>query len=73
MLKPGLLDPQGRAVERTIQRLGTKNVKEMRIGKRIELLIEGDRDDVETQLEGLARDVLSNPITEDYRIQLSEI
>ena len=73
MLKPSLLDPQGRAVERTVQRLGSKNVKDMRIGKRIELFIEGDREAVEVQLQGLAREVLSNPITEDFSIQLSEL
>ena len=73
MLKPSLLVPQGRAVERNVLRLGSKNVKDMRIGKRIELFIEGDREAVEVQLEGLAREVLSNPITEDFSIQLSEL
>ena len=73
MLKPSLLDPQGRAVERTVQRLGSKNVKDMRIGKRIELFIEGDREAVEFQVEWLDRDVLSHPISEDFSIQLSEL
>tara|TARA_B100000686_G_scaffold261118_1_gene273995 strand:+ start:199 stop:450 length:252 start_codon:yes stop_codon:yes gene_type:complete len=73
MLKPSLLDPQGRAVERTVQRLGNKNIVDMRIGKRIELMIKGNREEVEIQLEELAREVLSNPITEDFSIQLSEV
>ena len=73
MLKPTLLDPQGRAVERTLQRLGNRNVRDMRVGKRIELVLEGERAEVVEQLEGLARDILSNPVTEEYRLELTEV
>ena len=73
MLKPTVLDPQGRAVERTLQRLGHRNVRDLRIGKRIELVLEGEREAVAAQLEELAREILSNPVTEGYRVELNEV
>ncbi len=73
MLKRSILDPQGRAVEQTLRRLGHANVSELRIGKRIELHLSGQRDEVAEQLEVIARDVLSNPVMEDVRYRLEEI
>src|SRR5690606_3004868 len=73
MLRKAILDPQGRAVEATLHRLGHGNVSDLRIGKRIELTLEGERDAVETQLAEMAAKVLSNPVMEDLSFELVEV
>lgn len=73
MLKPSILDPQGRAVEATLVRLGHANLTGVRIGKRVTLTLEGGRAEVEEQLEQIARTVLSNPVMEDVRLELEEL
>lgn len=73
VLKRAILDPQGRAVETTLHRLGTKNVRDVRIGKHIELVLTGERAEVEAQLEGLIRGVLSNPVMEEAHYTLTEL
>lgn len=72
MLRRAILDPQGRAVEGTLHRLGHLNVRDVRVGKRIELVLEGDRETVEAQLREIAGKVLSNPVMEDVEIELRE-
>jgi phosphoribosylformylglycinamidine synthase PurS subunit len=72
VLKRSILDPQGRAVEATLGRLGHDNVSDVRVGKRIELVLEGERDDVERQLREIAEKVLSNPVMEDVEVTLEE-
>ncbi len=73
MLKRAILDPQGRAVETTLRRLGTTNVADVRIGKHIELTLSGARAEVEAQLEMLIEQVLSNPVLEEVTYTLTEI
>lgn len=72
MLKSAILDPQGRAVQATLQRLGHDNIHDLRIGKRIVLTLEGEREAVEAQLREIAAGVLSNPVMEDARVSLTE-
>jgi len=70
MLKPEILDPQGRAVKGALTRLGLEGVAEVRQGKQFVIDLEGELDaDRWTQLEGLAAELLSNPVIEDYRIR----
>lgn len=73
MLRKAILDPQGRAVEATLRRLGHHNVADLRMGKRIELTLEGEHDAVHAQLAELAAKVLSNPVMEDVRIEMTEL
>jgi phosphoribosylformylglycinamidine synthase len=73
MLKRAILDPQGRAVERTLQRLGHDNLTDLRIGKRIELRLTGERDAVEAQLRGIADTILSNPVMEEAEVEIHEV
>lgn len=73
MLKRAILDPQGRAVETTLRRLGTTNVGDVRIGKHIELVLSGDRAEVEAQLEGLIEQILSNPVMEEAHYTLFQL
>ena len=72
-IKKSILDPQGRAVENTLKRLGHSNIENLRVGKYIELVLSGERADVEAQLEDIAANVLSNPVMEDVSYELSEM
>ena len=70
MLKPEILDPQGKAVEGALSRLGLDGVTGVRQGKRFEIDIEGDVDDARLhQIHELAGSLLSNPVIEDYAIR----
>ena len=71
-LKPSILDPQGRTVERALSHLNHDNVAGVRIGKYIELNLSGERTEVEAQLRDIVDNVLSNPIMEDARWELEE-
>ncbi len=72
LLKRSILDPQGRAVEATLRRLGNDNVSDVRVGKRVELILQGEREAVERQLREIAAKVLSNPVMEDVEVTLEE-
>lgn len=72
MPKEGLLDPQGQTVERNLPSLGFTGVGGVRIGKHIELEIEGtSREAIEEQVEQMSVKLLSNPVIEDvsYRLE----
>jgi phosphoribosylformylglycinamidine synthase len=65
--KEGILDPQGKAVERALPALGFDGVHEVRVGR----LVEVETDDP-TQLAALCDQLLANPLIEDYEIVLEE-
>lgn len=67
--KEAVLDPQGNAVRDAMKHLGMPEVKGVRIGKFMEIDIEGDDVDLEKRLHGLCRDLLSNPVIEDYELR----
>ena len=67
MLKPEILDPQGRAVQGALGRLGLSGVADVRQGKQFVIELEGDLDDARrAALEELAGELLSNPVIENY-------
>ena len=67
MLKPEILDPQGRAVQGALGRLGLSGVADVRQGKRFIIELEGVLDDARrATLEELAGELLSNPVIENY-------
>ncbi len=69
MLKPEILDPQGRAVQGALGRLGLSGVSDVRQGKQFVIDIDGELDDARrAKLEQLAGELLSNPVIEDYRM-----
>lgn len=72
-LRRAILDPQGRAVQATLERLGNDNVRDVRVGKRIELTLSGERADVEAQLARIATTLLSNPVMEDVTVDIDEV
>ena len=67
MLKPEILDPQGRAVQGALGRLGLSGVADVRQGKKFVIELEGDLDDARrATLDELAGELLSNPVIENY-------
>jgi phosphoribosylformylglycinamidine synthase PurS subunit len=71
--KPGILDPQGRAVELSLPHLHVTNVSKVRIGRRAELTVTADSEaEARAVVDGLARELLSNPLIEVYSVELLE-
>jgi phosphoribosylformylglycinamidine synthase len=70
--KQGILDPQGAAVERSLPNLGFQGVSGVRIGKIIDLTIDGatSADAAREQVDDMCRKLLSNPIIEDYTFEI---
>ena len=71
-LKAGVLDPQGKAIQHSVELLGFSGISDVRQGKYFEIALD---DTVETEharesVEKMAREVLSNPIIEDYRVEI---
>jgi phosphoribosylformylglycinamidine synthase subunit PurS len=73
MPKAAVLDPQGNAVRDAMQHLGMPEVRSVRIGKYMEIDIDGQNGDLETRLRGLCRDLLSNPVIEDYELHEADV
>lgn len=68
-LRPVILDPQGKAVAQGLHSLGFDGVREARVGKLIDLVIEADSEDTaRAQAEAACRQLLANPVMENYRI-----
>jgi phosphoribosylformylglycinamidine synthase len=69
--RPGILDPQGGVIERALPALGYGNVSHVRVGKSIRLRVDAaDEGDARTQVEEMCVRLLSNPVIEDFTIDL---
>lgn len=68
MPKAAVLDPQGNAVRDAMRHLGMPEVLRVRIGKYMEIDMEGENGELESRLHELCRDLLSNPVIEDYEL-----
>jgi phosphoribosylformylglycinamidine synthase PurS subunit len=69
--KPGILDPQGRAVEGSLGHLGITGVTAVRVGRRVELTVDAaDETGARAVVEKLAGELLSNPLIEAYEVEL---
>jgi phosphoribosylformylglycinamidine synthase len=70
--KPGILDPQGEAVQGSLRQLGF-GVLEARVGRVIDLELEnGDRERARAELERMCDQLLANPLIESYEIEVVE-
>lgn len=69
-LKPGVLDPQGRAVHHALEGLGFSGVEDVRVGRMIEMEVADDVSD-ET-LEDMCQKLLANMVIENYQIEKLE-
>lgn len=73
MLKPEILDPQGRAVQGALGRLGLTGVTDVRQGKHFVIELDGSLDGERKELlDTLAAELLSNPVIEDYTLTVVE-
>ncbi|MHC8495634.1 MAG: phosphoribosylformylglycinamidine synthase subunit PurS [Actinomycetes bacterium] len=71
MLKPEILDPQGRAVVAALGRLHVDGVVDVRQGKRFEITLEGEvTEDRLAELHRMAAQLLSNPVIENYVLHI---
>jgi phosphoribosylformylglycinamidine synthase subunit PurS len=72
-LKPSVLDPQGKAIQHSVELSGCKNVADIRQGKYFEITFDDSttEEDARTTTENISKDVLANPVIEDYRIEIS--
>ena len=71
-LKPGVLDPQGKAIHHAAEMQGHAEIRDVRQGKYFEMELAEDISEVEarTTAEKFAKDVLANPVIEDYRVEV---
>jgi phosphoribosylformylglycinamidine synthase len=71
-LKPGVLDPQGKAIHHSAELLGFEGIGDIRQGKYFEIAIDAGVDEsaARSAAEKLASDVLANPVIEDYRVEI---
>jgi phosphoribosylformylglycinamidine synthase subunit PurS len=71
-LKPGVLDPQGKAIGNALAALGFTGVGEVRQGKLIELdLGDAEPASARAQVEAMCKELLANPVIEDYAIEIT--
>jgi phosphoribosylformylglycinamidine synthase subunit PurS len=71
-LKPGVLDPQGKAIHHSVELLGFNGIADIRQGKYFEVALDSSLNEAEAKdaVGRMAREVLSNPIIEDYRVEI---
>jgi phosphoribosylformylglycinamidine synthase PurS subunit len=72
MLKPEILDPQGKAVAGALPRLGVHGVTDVRQGKRFELEVGELTDERLAEIHDIAEKLLSNPVIEDYTVHVEQ-
>ena len=73
-LRPGIADPQGSTIERSLPTLGFDGVEGVRVGKSIRFTIEAvDEASARAELEDLCHRFLSNPVIEDTTIELTAV
>jgi phosphoribosylformylglycinamidine synthase len=73
MPKPEILDPQGKAVQHALPKLGFDGISDVRQGKRFELEVDGELTDARLQeVHALASTLLSNPVIEDFTVVVHE-
>lgn len=72
-LKPSVLDPQGKAIHHSVELLGHKDMIDIRQGKYFEIAFAEDTLAVDAQAsaEQVAKDILANPVIEDYRVEIA--
>lgn len=71
-LKPGVLDPQGKAIHHSVESLGHSSIGDIRQGKYFEVALAQGVSEAEarTSIEQIAKDVLANPVIEDYMVEI---
>lgn len=73
-LKPSVLDPQGKAIHHSVELLGFENVSDIRQGKYFEIALSEtlSQADAQSAAEKIAKEVLANPVIEDYKVVIDD-
>ena len=73
-LKKSVLDPQGKTIHGALAKMGYKGLQEVRQGKYFEIILNGgiSKQEAEAEVERIAREVLTNPVIEEFRFSLEE-
>jgi phosphoribosylformylglycinamidine synthase len=73
-LKSGVLDPQGKAIHHSAELMGYQKIADIRQGKYFEISMDeaATEDEARESAEKIARDVLANPVIEDYRVEIAQ-
>ncbi|MGI8885177.1 MAG: phosphoribosylformylglycinamidine synthase subunit PurS [Pyrinomonadaceae bacterium] len=71
-LKPGILDPQGKAIHHSVELLGFDQIQDIRQGKYFEIALDANISETQAKeaAENIAKNVLANPVIEDYRVEI---
>jgi phosphoribosylformylglycinamidine synthase len=71
-LKPSVLDPQGKAIQHSVELLGFESIRDVRQGKYFEVQLADEMSETEARelASKIAKDVLANPVIEDYRVEI---
>ena len=72
-LKKSVLDPQGKTIQGALKKMGYKGLEDVRQGKYFELTLDGELSSGgEVEVERIAREVLTNPVIEEFRFSLED-
>jgi phosphoribosylformylglycinamidine synthase len=73
-LKKSVLDPQGKTIQGALNKMGYKGLESVRQGKYFEINLDGglSKADAQSEIERIAREVLTNPVIEEYRFSLED-
>jgi phosphoribosylformylglycinamidine synthase subunit PurS len=73
-LKKSVLDPQGKTIQGALKKMGYQGLQEVRQGKYFEITLNGGltRSDAQAEVERIAREVLTNPVIEEFRFAIEE-
>jgi len=71
-LKPGVLDPQGKAIHHSVELLGFEQIRDVRQGKYFEIALDSglSESDAREAAENMAKSILANPVIEDYKEEI---
>jgi phosphoribosylformylglycinamidine synthase len=73
-LKKSVLDPQGKTIHGALKKIGFQGLQDVRQGKYFEITLNGgiSKDEAQAQVERIAREVLTNPVIEEFRFSLED-
>jgi phosphoribosylformylglycinamidine synthase PurS subunit len=72
-LKKSVLDPQGKTIQGALNKMGYKGLETVRQGKFFEITLDGlNKNDAQAEVDRIAREVLTNPVIEEYRFSLED-
>lgn len=70
--KKAVVDPQGKTVRNALEQMGHRGIKAVHVGKYLEIELDGDKETARQSLDEACRKFLSNPVIEDYKLEISD-